>query len=143
MYRYLDQKIAELSRGERLLVWSVRRWFNRRQLKQCPVEPIGAMFAAHHILPALVPFQRLMTLVETHLRLPLSFVPAHPKRVSEGEAIIISMIANIFRQSPTQSGVTASLIVTCGQIDEFMHATVCLAKALAAAGLSTTADLSI
>lgn len=136
MYQYLDRPVSGLAEGERVMVWAMRRWLDARRDGDCPLQPVGAMFAARRLLPALAPLDAAMTLLARHARQTLVFAPLRCRRVAEGEALLLGLLGGVLRESPGRSLTTASLIVGEAHADALVETLGRLAGAFAGAGLA-------
>ena len=94
MYAYLDRPIATLDEGSRILIWAVRRWVAAVERRTCPVAALGSALADRGLVPALVPFHRVMGLLATHARQDLPFANFSNPLVSEGEAVLLAMVSD-------------------------------------------------
>ena len=136
MYQYLDGRVIDLREGERVLVWAMRRWLLAVRRGECPLQPVGAMFSAHRVLPGLASFHEVMDLVSRRTRQNLAFAPLRCRRIADGEALLLSMIRGVLHRPPAQTFATATLIVGDPNADVLISALVSLAAALAEAGLA-------
>lgn len=123
MYAYLDRPVSALDEGGRVLTWGMRRWVRALEDRQCPVAALGAAFARRELMPALAPFHRVMSVLSYHARQPLSFAPLCCPNVSEGEALLLAVIASARTHPPRVLDDTLNLLV-----DEERHS--CLREAM-------------
>ena len=111
MYDFIDRPVTTLDRGGRFLVWSMRSWVAAMGEKRCPVGAIAQAFRAWNMLPALVPFVRMMELFNRHGRDNFQFCALSCNHVSEHEAIIISLVCALRGQAPNQLHRVLDLLV--------------------------------
>lgn len=123
MYAYLDRPVSALDEGGRVLTWGMRRWVRALEDRQCPVAALGSAFARRELMPALAPFHRMMSVLSYHARQPLSFAPLCCPHVTEGEALMLAVIASARAQPQRVLDDTLSLLV-----DDARHA--CLREAM-------------
>lgn len=135
MYRYLDRPLTNLSDGERVLVWAMRRWLDARRAGECPAQSIGAVFSTRQVLAGLAPFQQVMTLLDRQGRQTLVFAPLRCRRVSEGEAVLLTLVGGVLATGPTRTHATATLLVSPDHVNGVVDALARLACAFAEAGL--------
>ncbi|MXO65006.1 hypothetical protein [Altericroceibacterium endophyticum] len=106
MYNYLDREIAALNAGGRLLVCVMREWVNAAQQHRCPVGAVNSAFHELGVAEAAMPFHRIMAMLAVHGSRQLGFAPPCGGRIAEGEAIILSFIA---QQADDHAGQNAQL----------------------------------
>ena len=94
MYAYLDRPIATLDNGGKILVWAMRQWTAAVEKRSCPVAALGKPLADKGLMAALAPFHRMMGLLATHARQELPFSAFCAPLVAEGEALVLSLIAD-------------------------------------------------
>lgn len=94
MYAYLDRPIATLDNGSKILVWAMRQWTAAVEKRNCPVAALGKSLADRGLMAALAPFHRTMALLATHARQELPFSSFCAPLVAEGEALVLTLIAD-------------------------------------------------
>ncbi|CAN5384231.1 hypothetical protein BH10PSE12_BH10PSE12_35080 [soil metagenome] len=92
MYDFLDRRVAELDPGGRLLIWAMRLWMEAWGERRCPPARLRSTFRQWRVLPALPHFHMAMMLLARDGRETLPFAPCNCGRVSEGEALMLSLV---------------------------------------------------
>jgi hypothetical protein len=95
MYEYLDRRVTSLDKGGQFLIWSMRSWVRALSERQCPGAWLGPAFAKWSVLTALPQFHAFMAILNRDALEALSFCQLTCQRVSEHEAILLSL----FRRS--------------------------------------------
>ena len=135
MYEFIDRRVTELDTGGRFLVWSMRSWVTAMGEQRCPAGAMARTFRNWNVLPALVPFVRMMALFNRHGRDNLRFHALSCNHVSEHEAIIISLICALHSQSPDQVHKVLGLLVEEEAIAELIRAITSLGGSMEAASI--------
>lgn len=104
------------------------------------MQPIGAMFSARRILPALAPFEQMMLLVSYQARQTLVFAPMRCRRIAEAEALLLSLVGGVLRDPPERTHATALLIVGQANSGALVDSLMNLAVALTDAGFASAAS---
>lgn len=112
MYDFIDRDIAQLDRGAQFLLWSMRTWVQAIEARQCPGPKLAPGFARWKILSALPHFHGVMGHLSRDALHTMAFAPHCCRRVSEDEALLLSL----FRASNTDTdhriGETLAMFVT-------------------------------
>ena len=124
MYAFLDRQVPSLDHGGRFLVWSGPRWVKAIYERKCPANIIAPAFAKWNMLQGLQPFLRMMALFNQHglERFQTGALPCN--RVSEFEAVIISLVCSLHDSKPESVRATLDLLVEdfdlkpCKDIDQ-------------------------
>lgn len=95
MYQYLDQSLATLEDGARFLVRAMRHWVAAAGGRRCAASHVAPAFAKCGIIDGLVPFLRMMALVNRHGLETFGFAPIQCDRVTEHEALMLSLIGSV------------------------------------------------
>ncbi|BBC71963.1 conserved hypothetical protein [Altererythrobacter sp. B11] len=92
MYHYIDRPLGQLAAHEQFLVASMRRWVMARHMGRCAVRAAEPLFRMREAQTALGAFHCLMSVLACHAACPLSFAAPCCLNVSEGEALLLSLI---------------------------------------------------
>lgn len=95
MYEFVDRPVTGLDHGARFLIWSMRSWVKAMGERTCPAGAIAPAFAQWRMLAGLQPFLRVMALLNRHGLENFQFCALPCNRVSEHEAIIVSLLCNL------------------------------------------------
>ncbi|PEQ12738.1 hypothetical protein B2G71_10585 [Novosphingobium sp. PC22D] len=134
MYNFVDRRLDTLDDGCRFLVWSMRAWVLTIGQGSCPARMLAPAFARWRMIGGLQPFHRLMLLFNRDSLETMSFCPLCCEQVSEHEALILSLIAQLHREGPTQTRDTLELLVAEDGIGELLAAFAQLDSALSISG---------
>ena len=113
MYAYLDRPIATLDQGSKILIWAMRQWTATVEKRGCPVAALGKSLADRGLIAALAPFHRMMGLLATHARQDLPFTTFCAPLVSEGEALVLALVAD--GRGPRAHTVGTTLFLLTGE----------------------------
>lgn len=91
LYDFLDQPVAKLCAGSRLLLWSLRAWADALARKSCPPAAIAPAYAMHQLLPAVNDLHMAAALLNSNGRTKFMLAPLRACRVSEDEALLIAL----------------------------------------------------
>ncbi len=94
MYMFIDRPVTDLSDGGRLLVWAMRSWFATVRRRVCPGSVLAPAFAQHKMLIGLQPFLQIMVLLDRQGLQNFEFCEVSCDKVSEHEALMLSMLQN-------------------------------------------------
>jgi hypothetical protein len=135
MYEFLDRPVTSLDHGGRFLVWSMRSWVAAAGAKTCPANRIAPAFAHWQMLSGFQPFLRMMALFNRYGLAELGFGALRCHRVSEHEAIILSLLCSLRDRRPAQVQATLVMLVDEDGIGDLIEALAQLGNAMAAAGI--------
>ena len=111
MYDFVDRPVTSLDRGGRFLIWALRSWTAWIGHKECPARAIAPAFARSNMIGALQPFHRTMLLINRDALENFGFCSLNCNRVSEHEAIIVTMIRMLGEDRPAAVRDTLSLLI--------------------------------
>lgn len=111
MYQYLDRTMPELEPGEVLLVWAMRRWVDAMRGGRCPCAALGPALAARGLGTMLPDFNIAMMLLDREGHAQLEFCPIGCGRVSDDEALLLSLHAAAARGEEILVGKIAEALV--------------------------------
>lgn len=117
MYLYVDRELSKLDQIEQMLVRSMRDWAVARQRRRCPVDAVFLRFLSHRLIGAVEPFHRFMTLVSGHGRRRIELACPCTSNVSEGEAILLSLMMRGSHSSPVGTSDISALLTPDHQAD--------------------------
>jgi hypothetical protein len=135
MYDYIDRPVTQLDPGGRFLIWSMRSWVRAMRGDSCPATGLAPAFAKWKMIGGLQPFNRTMLLLDRDALETFRFCSLGCNRVSEHEAIIISLIATAGRSGTQRVTGTLALIVEEDSIGDLLQCLCELARAMSAARL--------
>lgn len=136
MYGFVDQPVAGLHAGAGLLVLSMRQWVRAVGDRACPAERVVPGFAGLGVLPAVQPFMAMMALLNRHGLETLHFcAPACP-RVSEDEAILLSLVDAVRSRELERLRGTLAMLVAEDAVAPVLDALIRLVAVFEAAGLA-------
>lgn len=130
MYDFVDRPVASLNRGGRLLIWAMRHWVRAVQNARCPCSDVGPAFHKSDLMAGFPHFHVMMTMLNRHARETLRFGAVDCMRVSEHEAIIISMVRAMRDHPASQAERAAALIIGEDQVAHLLIPMSALARAL-------------
>lgn len=136
MYRFVDQPVASLGNGARLLLWGMREWVSAIHSRRCPEARLLPVFARWNINDMLLPFTEMMRTLNLRARHDIAFGPPRCCIVSEDEAILLALAADVDRRPPDEMTATISLIVRTGHVAPMHVAVRQVVAAMRAAGLT-------
>lgn len=135
MYEFLDRPVTGLNHGGRFLVWSMRTWVGSVTDRICPASRLAPAFSSWSMLPGLPPFLGMMALFNQHGLTNFGFCSLRCNRISEHEALIMSMICSLRDGRPERLQGTLALLVNNDRIGDLISALSSLAQAMDIAGI--------
>lgn len=135
MYRFVDQPVASLGTGARLLLWGMREWVAAVHDRRCPEARLLPVFARWNINDMLLPFTEMMRTLNLRARNDIAFAPPRCCVVSEDEAVLLALAADVDCRPPDEMTATLSLIVRTGHVAPMHVAVRQVVAAMGAAGL--------
>lgn len=135
MYHLVDRPVMQLSGGSRFVLWSMRAWTDALGRGVCPPGTLATPFLAQGAIDALPSFHRLMLALNGRAGETLELAPFACRRIGEGEAILLSLWADVARE-PVRARATLALIVGEEAVDRGFEALVTAEARLTAAGLT-------
>lgn len=135
MYAFVDRPLTELDTGGRLLVWSMRLWVKAVGEQKCPGNALAPAFAGLTVLTGLQPFMAMMALFNRHGLERFCFCDLSCSRVSEHEAIILSLVCAMHGSDPALPRDTLAMLVADEAVGPMIDVISRLGIALDAVGL--------
>lgn len=135
MYEFVDRPIAALDHGSRFLIWTLRNWVKALVDGRCPAAAIGPAFVKWDMMAAFPPFHRLLSALNTHGSQTLAVAPVECRRVSEHEAIFLSLISGLEQRRPDVMHDTVAMLVEEQYISTVLSAISTLGGAMLEAGI--------
>jgi len=111
VYQYLDRTMPELAAGDALLVWAMRQWVGAIRGGRCPCAALGPTFAERRLGAMLADFNIAMMLLDREGHAQLQFRPVGCGRVSDDEALLLSLHAAAARGEEILVGRIAEALV--------------------------------
>jgi hypothetical protein len=133
MYDFIDRPVTDLDRGGRFLVWAMRSWVRAASERQCPASAVVQAFGQWNMLTGLQPFLRIMAIFNRHGLEEFNFGELECNRVSEHEAIIISLIISLQGGHPVLVRQTLDLLAEGEVVGDLILALGSLGQAMVAA----------
>ena len=131
MYDFIDRPVTALNRGGRLLVWAMRQWVRAVQAGRCPCGDLRPAFESRTLGAAFPHFHEMMAVLNRHAVEQMRFGAVDCERVSEHEALVISLVRAAHDEEMVRVGETAALIVGQRQRPYLLGPMAALAQALA------------
>lgn len=122
MYDYVDRDIGALDTGSRFLIWAMRGWVQTLTDGHCPPAALGPAFARSGMLSALPHFHVAMIVLNREGKETLAFALLACARVSEDEAIILSLVRAIGADRMEQARATIALLVLEDSVGTLLRA---------------------
>jgi hypothetical protein len=133
MYEFLDRRVTSLDRGGQFLIWSMRSWVLALANRQCPGARLGPAFAKWNMLVALPRFHAAMAILNRDGLDTFLFCQLACQRVSEHEAILLSLFCQLQGEGRQSIRETIALLVDEDAVEPLLDAltrvTIELAKA--------------
>ena len=136
MYEFIDRPVTSLDHGGRLLVWAMRSWVTAVKDRKCPAHALAPAFASAKILSSLQQFLRTMGLFNRHGLETFQFHAVNCARISEHEAILLSLFQAMRGQLREMARETLGLLVEEVAVDDLLLSLSHLTGAMAATGLT-------
>jgi hypothetical protein len=92
MYDFLDRPVGTLDEGSRFLVWSMRGWTQSVAERRCPPSVLAAGFARSDLDAMLPHFHMAMMALNRDGREKIGVGEMGCSIVSEGEAVMLSLV---------------------------------------------------
>ncbi len=133
MYDYIDRPVTSLDHGGRFLVWAVRSWVTALGQEICPATVVGPAFARCRMIGGLAAFHRTMLLLNMHGLETMRFCSLGCNRVSEHEALVISLVRGMQMLRPEAIHGVVSCVIDEDQIPALIENLSGMANAMAVA----------
>ncbi|MBV9840822.1 MAG: hypothetical protein JOY99_04665 [Sphingomonadaceae bacterium] len=134
MYELVDRPVERLSEGSRFLLWAMRAWTDSLGRRQCPPGALAGVFLRAGVIEALPDFHRLLTTFSREAKIVLGLAPMHCGRISEDEAILLSLWSDAERE-PLRAQATLELLIQTDAVPNAFQALLTTAQQLRGAGL--------
>ena len=135
MYDFVDRPLSSLGHGGRFLVWSMRIWVKATHDGRCPCFAVGSGFAQWQLISGLPDFHMMMTIFNREGLQPMLFGALDCNRVSEHEALILSLVQAVRTVRPAALHKTLALVVTDDAVANLTTAFMSLGGRMAGAGI--------
>ena len=135
MYDFVDRPLTSLGHGGRFLVWSMRTWVKAMHAGRCPCFAVGSGFAQWRMVSGLPDFHMLMMIFNRDGLQKLMFGAVECDRVSEHEALILSLVQAVRTVQPAALHKTLALVVTDDAVANLTTALISLGGRMAGVGI--------
>ena len=135
MYDFVDRPLTSLGHGGRFLVWSMRIWVKAMHDGRCPCFAVGSGFTQWRLISGLPDFHMMMTIFNRDGLQHLLFCAVDGNRVSEHEALILSLVQAVRTVQPAALHKTLALVVAEDAIANLTTALMSLGGRMAGAGI--------
>ncbi|MET1755427.1 hypothetical protein ABVV53_08135 [Novosphingobium sp. RD2P27] len=135
MYQFVDRPLESLDCGCRFLVWSMRAWVTSMGQHTCPAQALAPAFARWRMIGGLQAFHRTMLLFNRDALETFGFAPLACSRVSEHEAIILSLLMALRDNGAGTARDTLELILQEDAVGDLLDSLSKVGAALAVAGI--------
>jgi hypothetical protein len=143
VYAFVDRPVTSLDRGCRFLVWSMRSWVLAVHGRTCPGPALAPAFAKWRMVSGLQPFLRLMLVLNRDALHELHFCSLKCNRISEDEAVVLSLFVTIASSHRLAARDTLALIVGEDALGDALCAIEQVSGALCAADMAPAAPQSL
>ncbi len=141
MYDFVDRPVTSLNRGGRLLMWAMRHWVRAASAGRCPCGDVAPAFHKRDLMASFPHFHVMMAVFNSNAILKLRFGGVDCQRVSEHEALILSLVRSVQDVPLETTRGTAGMIVRPAAVGTLMIAMSALAQGLADAHLLPLAPI--
>ncbi|MFC4255654.1 hypothetical protein GRI97_17790 [Altererythrobacter xixiisoli] len=135
MYDYLDQSPTCLSSGSCFLLSAKRGWIMAAAQRHCPSLALAGWFSRMNLLEAVNDFSAVMQRFHRSGRQQMLVRDLTYPRITEFEAVMIAIWADVARQRSHQAGAVLELLLTEQQVPCTLAAMQRMAMAMRAIGL--------
>jgi hypothetical protein len=135
MYDFVDRPVTSLDQGGRFLIWSMRAWVKSMHDSRCPCAAIGPAFAKSKMIAGLPSFHRMMLIFNRDALETFRFCALECNRISEHEALILSIVHGMRMARPDVVGETLVLVVEEHAVTDLVEAIVALGRSMAVSGI--------
>lgn len=130
MYEFVDRPVTSLDKGCRFLIWSMRSWILVASHKECPGQTLAPAFAQWKMIGGLQPFLRTMITLNRDSLEKVQFCSLNCNRVSEHEAILLSIFVELADGDRIRARDTISLLVSDEAVGDLLGAVTDLSSSL-------------
>lgn len=135
MYDYLDQSPACLSSGSCFLLSAKRGWIMAAAQRQCPSLALAGWFSRMNLLEAVNDFSAVMQEFHRSGRQQMLVRDLTYPRITEFEAVMIAVWADVARQRAQEASGVLELLLTEQQVPRTLASMQRMAMAMRAIGL--------
>ena len=135
MYQFVDRDLDSVDAGSRFLVWSMRAWVTSMGQHTCPAHALAPAFARWRMIGGLQAFHRTMLMFNRDALETFSFAPLACGRVSEHEALILSLVVTLRHGQAAAARDTLALMVQEETVGDMLDALSTLGATMAIAGI--------
>lgn len=136
MYKFVDQPCDRLTAGSRFILEAMRGWVMSAQQNRCPVVTLAPSFSRMAADRVLGDFHALMLDLHRQGRISMAFGPIGHDRITEIEAVLLSLWSEIVADCPDRTRIILELLVTEQAIDRMMAHMVRIAAHMSTLGLA-------
>ncbi len=111
MYAFLDRQASELDPGSRLLLNVMRKWVLAVAARQCPTQQIIPVLSMAGAPPLAGKLHFVMQLLHKNGNQPMKFGQLEKPRITEAEALMLSLWADITRDNGPNACATLELLL--------------------------------
>ena len=130
MYEFVDRPVTSLDKGCRFLIWSMRSWVLVASHRECPGQTLAPAFAQWKMVGGLQPFLRMMITLNRDSLEKLRFCSLSCNRVSEHEAILLSLFVDMADGQRLRVRDTISLLVSDDAVGDLLAAATALSASM-------------
>ena len=135
MYEFVDRPVKSLRRGGELVIWAMRHWVSAAGKGRCPCGDVAPAFHKRDLMAAFPHFHMMMAVLNREAILQLRFGPIGCERVTEHEALLLSLLRAMHLNPGEQTRATAAMIVAPDSVTTLTIAMTAFAQGLSDANL--------
>lgn len=135
MYAFIDRPVDSLNLGGRLLVWAMRHWVKAASAGRCPCGDVGPAFHKWNLMAGFPHFHMLMALLNRNAATKLQFGSLECERVTEHEALLLSLVRSAREADAEQLRDTVEMLVCKASVPPILIALAALGQAMVDVGL--------
>lgn len=138
MYDFVDRPVTSLDHSGHFLVWSMRAWVKSMHESQCPCSAVGPAFAKWKMIAGLFNFHKMMLIFNRFAMETFCFCSLDCNRVTEHEALILSVFNGVRMSRPDVVRGTLELLVKEDAVADLVTVILSLGQSLTEAiGMSS------
>lgn len=111
MYAFLDRQVAEMDPGSELLLQVMRAWVLAVAARRCPTQRIMPILSEAGAPPLAGKLHFVMQLLHKNGNQPMKFGQMEKPRITEAEALMLGLWADITRDRGPNACATLELLV--------------------------------
>lgn len=143
MYDFVDRPVTSLGHGDHFLIWSMRAWVQSMHESRCPSSAVGPAFAKWNMIAGLSNFHKMMLIFNRSAMETFCFCSLDCNRVTEHEALILSVFDGVRMSRPDVVRGTLELVVEEDAVANLVTVILSLGRSLTEAGLYSTAGVGM